>query len=431
MKVGGAVRLDGPQKRKRFGHLSYNANQPGESKVSTINEHEYITLPKIPGPIQVKEGGYLPVGLTVNSYAYRCVAGRHYVSLTYRVPRPQERGQHARGEVGIDPNVKTALVLSDGTRYEAPHPLLKALAKIRRVQREVARCYEARKIRNGVTGTKANGPMGINERDARNRIAQIHAQIARIRRDWQNKITLSLVRRYSVIRVQTGFKGWTVKGSSRKAKFNRKALDIGLGEIVRELAYKCGWYGCKYEEVDQYFPSTQLCSHCGAKTGPKGLAELGVREWTCQNCNTTHDRDANSATNIKDFPLWSKDNSGWHRVDCPVERSSIDEAEGSVPSNGQSGSYDDQGLATLTHQSHSRSKRQKASVTLIMGEIVTDTSDVHDREQLGAAQITGGARNSEIITESIGNETTGSEIQVLNTRPSQSNPQPNESIGIL
>jgi transposase len=47
-----------------------------------------------------------------------------------------------------------------------------------------------------------------------------------------------------------------------------------------------------------YFPSTQLCSECGALTGPKGLEGLGVRKWACP-CGARHDRDVNAEINIR------------------------------------------------------------------------------------------------------------------------------------
>ena len=44
--------------------------------------------------------------------------------------------------------------------------------------------------------------------------------------------------------------------------------------------------------------STQECSACHARTGPKGLADLAVRHWSCSACGAEHDRDTNAAKNI-------------------------------------------------------------------------------------------------------------------------------------
>lgn len=44
--------------------------------------------------------------------------------------------------------------------------------------------------------------------------------------------------------------------------------------------------------------SSQMCSACKALSGPRGIAQLGVREWTCGGCGTFHDRDTNASLNI-------------------------------------------------------------------------------------------------------------------------------------
>jgi putative transposase len=180
--------------------------------------------------------------------------------------------------VGIDPGIKTALTLVEQSgrvvQYDAPLPLKLLSAKKRRIERKVSRAYEARKLRNGLVGNKAKGPMGSNERSLRNDLAKLSAQIADIRRQWQHRTTDEICRRYSVIRIQPSIgpiksgKG-TAEAPGKKirqrAGRNRKALDIGIGEICRQLLYKADWYGAGYEEVDQFFPSSQLCSKCFEK----------------------------------------------------------------------------------------------------------------------------------------------------------------------
>ncbi|MFF4731656.1 zinc ribbon domain-containing protein, partial [Streptomyces mirabilis] len=43
-------------------------------------------------------------------------------------------------------------------------------------------------------------------------------------------------------------------------------------------------------------PTSQVCSACGVKDGPK---PLHVRTWTCTHCGTVHDRDHNAAKNVE------------------------------------------------------------------------------------------------------------------------------------
>src|ERR1700728_277965 len=63
------------------------------------------------------------------------------------------------------------------------------------------------------------------------------------------------------------------------------------------LRYKATAHGASYEEVNESF-STRVCSFCDCKTGPKGVADLGIRSWVCAVCGVSHDRDVNSARNI-------------------------------------------------------------------------------------------------------------------------------------
>ncbi|MFD7441847.1 zinc ribbon domain-containing protein [Streptomyces sp. NPDC059909] len=60
--------------------------------------------------------------------------------------------------------------------------------------------------------------------------------------------------------------------------------------------YKATRRGRKFVKVARDFPSSQICSDCGFRDGPK---PLHIREWTCDNCNTRHDRDWNAGRNIK------------------------------------------------------------------------------------------------------------------------------------
>jgi len=63
------------------------------------------------------------------------------------------------------------------------------------------------------------------------------------------------------------------------------------------LDYKGQWYGCQVKKVDRWYPSSKLCSACGAK---KETMPLHIRTWVCQVCGREHDRDVNAAKNILD-----------------------------------------------------------------------------------------------------------------------------------
>ena len=82
----------------------------------------------------------------------------------------------------------------------------------------------------------------------------------------------------------------------------KSVSDAGWADFKLMLAYKAITLGIDYNEVNESF-STVTCSGCSAKSGPKGLIGLGVREWVCVECGSVHERDVNAAKNILHYSL--------------------------------------------------------------------------------------------------------------------------------
>ena len=61
------------------------------------------------------------------------------------------------------------------------------------------------------------------------------------------------------------------------------------------LEYKARKHGRTFARIGRWEPTSQVCSACGVKDGPKPLS---VRQWPCAACGTVHDRDVNAARNI-------------------------------------------------------------------------------------------------------------------------------------
>lgn len=121
----------------------------------------------------------------------------------------------------------------------------------------------------------------------------IHARIRNTRKDFLHKETTKIANRFGRIMVGNASANWQV------AMNGKAAFDASWGLFRDMLRYKAIARGAVYMDVPEAY-TTQVCSACGAlpEGRPKGIADLGIREWTCGDCGATHDRDVNAARNI-------------------------------------------------------------------------------------------------------------------------------------
>ena len=69
-----------------------------------------------------------------------------------------------------------------------------------------------------------------------------------------------------------------------------------FSEIIRVLKYKALWNNKKLIQINRYYPSSQICNHCGFRN--RALKDLNIREWECPSCHNKLDRDLNASINI-------------------------------------------------------------------------------------------------------------------------------------
>ena len=164
--------------------------------------------------------------------------------------------------VGIDPGFRDLITLSNGEKVNHPKELQESLARLGQAQR------------------------GGNKK----LVARIHERIKNQRKDRNHKLSLRLVKDYSVIALSKD----NVKGMARV--YGKSVASSGIAQLRSMLDYKSRAGGVRYLEVNSR-NSTRICSACGSLTGPEGRAGLKVREWACIECGTQHDRDINAAIN--------------------------------------------------------------------------------------------------------------------------------------
>jgi putative transposase len=209
-------------------------------------------------------------------------ADRWFVSLA--VEREREivllRSPQKPSEiVGVDLGLTNAAVINDGasTRVIEPQQALrKNLAKLRRLDRELAR-----KQRGSANGEKA-----------KLRRARLYYRIRCQRQEMLHQLSSDLARTKRVIVLED----LHVRGMQQNAHLGLSVSDAGMGELRRQLAYKSEWYGSRLVIADRWFPSSKLCSGCGTIKDTLGLNE---RLYQCDVCGLSLDRDENAAINLR------------------------------------------------------------------------------------------------------------------------------------
>nr|WP_245894113.1 transposase [Chamaesiphon polymorphus] len=106
-----------------------------------------------------------------------------------------------------------------------------------------------------------------------------------------HKLTTQLVRENQTIVVED----LAIKNMVKNHKLALSISDASWGELIRQLAYKCEWYGRELIKIDRWFPSSKRCGNCGHIVDN---LPLNIREWECGVCHTKHDRDINASRNI-------------------------------------------------------------------------------------------------------------------------------------
>lgn len=254
-------------KSKRDRHKSYKTN----SNIEVFEKH--IRLPKL-GFVECRISKKIK-GRILSATVLQNPSGKYLVALCC-TDVEIESLPSTGAAVGLDMGLKAFAITSDGVEYPNHKYLAKSQKKLTRLQRQLSRKSKGSKRRE----------------KARIQIARQHEHIANQRQDMLHKLSTSLIHQYDLICIED----LAPKNMVKNHSLAQSISDVSWGEFRRQLTYKAAWYGKQMVTVDRFYPSSQLCSACGAQW--PGTKDLAVREWTCPVCGAVHDRDYNAAVNI-------------------------------------------------------------------------------------------------------------------------------------
>ncbi|MFL5792711.1 MAG: RNA-guided endonuclease InsQ/TnpB family protein [Actinomycetes bacterium] len=270
--------VTGKRSGRRLGHPRFRTKHGRQSIRLTRNGFAFrgatLYVAKV-GQVRVRWSRELP-SVPSSVTVIREPDGRYYASFVVgRDPTPLPPVSRT---AGIDLGLVwfATIAASDGTIETLANPrhLRAATRRLAIAQRRLSR--------------KQKGSR--NREEARLRVAVAHRRVRDRRADHHHKLALRLIRENQTIAVED----LAVAGLAR-TRLAKSVHDAGWTMFVRLLEAKAAQHGRQVVKIGRWTPTSQTCSACGYRDGPK---PLGVRAWVCPACGTVHDRDANAARNI-------------------------------------------------------------------------------------------------------------------------------------
>jgi len=202
-----------------------------------------------------------------------------------RLCNPGEPAKNHGGAIGVDLGLTHLVTLDrpvEGLTDEhghVPNPrvLERHLTRLHRLDRTIARCQRGSK----------------NRAKLLRRRARLHGKIVATRNLYLHELSRRLAGGLDVVCIED----LNVAGmAARKGLRNgRSVAEAPMGELVRQLGYKTEDRRATLVKVGRYYPSTQTCSQCGART----KVALWQRIYNYGSCDLAVDRDVNAARNIR------------------------------------------------------------------------------------------------------------------------------------
>lgn len=265
-------------------NLKQSYRTPHRGGKADILDSKRIKLPKL-GEVKTKRFNIPKVYKIFNITVEKTNTNKYYASICIETevqPLPKTGKQ-----VGFDLGLIDLLIGSDGTRFERPKFNYRNKDKLAEEQRKLS------KMRTKLERANLNLDECKNYQKQKHKVAKLYEHIANSAKDFNHKLSRKLVEDYDLL----AFEDLNIEGMKKNHYLAYSVSDVRWSQLLNFVRYKCNWYGKEFKQVDRFYASSKICSCCGAYH--KDIVNsLSVRDWTCPDCGSHHDRDANAAMNI-------------------------------------------------------------------------------------------------------------------------------------
>ena len=265
-----------PKFKNKYSKQSFSIPQ----FVTVDFKKSYIKIPKLGNVLASVHRKFK--GIIKTCTVSKTTTDKYFISILVDDNSSIPKKEKGTNYLGIDLGIKDFAIFSDGNKIENPKILKLYLGKISRFQQ--------------ILSKKIKGSNNYNK--IKRKIALLHEKISNKRDDFLHKLSSRIINNNHVICIEDlDVKNLLEESNSVIA---RNISDVSWSKFITYLIYKAEWYGKKVVKVGRFFASTKICSECGEINNSLTLRD---RIWECNNCKTKHDRDINSAINIKNEGL--------------------------------------------------------------------------------------------------------------------------------
>ena len=248
--------------------------------------------------IKLYEKDYIPEGLNYQNPRITFDGIDWWLSVG--LPVKTEQYELTDEIIGIDLGLKELATCSNGMVFHnvaKSNEYQKVNKSLKQKQKQISRKYEMNKQGNKFIKTS-------NIKKLERRIQKKRIKLDNIKKDYFHKSSTALVRTKPKAIV---LEDLNVAGMRKNKHLSHSLQETSISTFKQMLISKAESHGIEVVLADRFYPSSQICSHCGSRRSIK----LSERIYKCPVCGLEIDRDLNASINLKHYREFPEKLSLW------------------------------------------------------------------------------------------------------------------------